>query len=1026
MADWFGKTPSAPDANVDTPGSRASPASVQPTHATHDDDTITEHIVKTTLDRSRIGKAISRWISLGEGNLLAVRCNYVVFALATLLTWAFAIICFADDNATSYFAFGKSWIAQNFTWLYMSTQDAWAIFLIFLCFSRFANVKLGRDDEKPRFDDWTWFCMLFTCGVAVGLFVFGTSEPLYFYRLTTGTYASLDKTTVDSTDAQRAQQAIFMAVFHWGLHGWVPYILLALSLGLASFRWNLPLTIRSAFVPLLGDHALGLTGDFIDSMSIATTTFGVCTSLGLGVSQLSEGLQYLKKLTCSVHTNCIDAGGSWSIASHGPNNCFNVPDPAAITASCDAPWLLDAHTRNQSYYVIIALITIAATFSVITGLDRGIKYLSQAAFGCGSVVLLALLYGDNTWYLLNVMTQTVGFYFQWIIQVGLDCMAFEQLNFEWRGPGTNVLWGTDGESSSLSVVTRAGLAANLADSADCGMKINPCSMGFVALATVQALNNYFADSNDLIGKGAYDLLRADGMSRTDLQNLAFQYQALSGLPNLVAGVPCGSGWNTTHYDDFTKEIFSPHPVVGTELEVAWSIHSTWPKCPADTYGNTAEWGACATYEITCPKTRSFFNDADENFLQWWTIFYWAWWITWAPFVGFFVALISRGRTVREVIIGGFFAPTLFAIIWFSVFGGLAIKMERVAEMALNAKPDVASGTVSCAEHYASGTPVSPDAKALAVQGYYMLSCLGGNDQIYKLVEPYWGITGVLQIALWFSLVIYFLTSSDSGSMTDDIISASGLSATYIPIWQKVWWCFTEGVVAIALIATGGRLRALQHVSIIMGMPYTVLLCFLVPATYRLLKHDMGDADILESKRFNTQLLDITEFFTPRVKTPIPGTNAFLTLCIAALVPGIGLHKAMLHTKPEKKATAMAYAIVSQLLYLGWFVLQLTEIDSVRFAFSSTLGWVLFTFFLAIVASTRIAMRTKYNIWGSALEDLWVSLCYPFAIAQMQHQAETDGVNSPGYFEHIDDLVSELTKIKTFKYAATATSTDAKV
>merc|ERR1712167_507408 len=179
-------------------------------------------------------------------------------------------------------------------------------------------------------------------------------------------------------------------------------------------------------------------------------------------------------------------------------------------------------------------------------------------------------------------------------------------------------------------------------------------------------------------------------------------------------------------------------------------------------------------------------------------------------------------------------------------------------------------------------------------------------------------------------------------------------------------------------------------------------------------------------RFNTQLLDITELFTPRVKTPIPGIKALLALCIAAFVPGLGLHKAMLHTKPDKKVTAMAYAVLSQLLHLGWFILQFTEIDSARFTFSATLGWVLFTFFLAIVASTRIAMRTTYNIWGSALEDLWVSLCYPFAIAQMQHQAETDGVDSPGYFEHIDDLISDLTKIKAFKYAATTTSKDAKI
>ena len=196
------------------------------------------------------------------------------------------------------------------------TQDVWCGFLIYLCFSRFAKIKLGKDNEVPRFNDFTWFSMLFTCGVAVGLYVFGVAEPLYFYRQPTswlpGSSYAHTKVSIDN-DANRAQQAIFMAVYHWGIHGWVPYILLALTVGIVSFRWGMPMTIRSCFYPLLGDHSLGLFGDMIDALSIATTTFGVCTSLGLGVSQLSSGLGFVKNIGCDMAVNCAAAGGSWCV-----------------------------------------------------------------------------------------------------------------------------------------------------------------------------------------------------------------------------------------------------------------------------------------------------------------------------------------------------------------------------------------------------------------------------------------------------------------------------------------------------------------------------------------------------------------------------------------------------------------------------------------------------------------------------------------------------------------------------------------
>ena len=175
---------------------------------------------------------------------MQIRFNWVSSLMAVIILWGFAIACIASDQAAVDFALGKSWVTQNFTWLYIGTQDVWCLFLIYLAFSRFADIKLGADDEKPRYNDFTWFSMLFTCGVAVGLYVFGVSEPLYYYRTPLSWSVGVpEKSNVD-TDAQRAQQAMTLTVYHWGIHGWVPYILLALLIGVVSFRWGMPMTIR--------------------------------------------------------------------------------------------------------------------------------------------------------------------------------------------------------------------------------------------------------------------------------------------------------------------------------------------------------------------------------------------------------------------------------------------------------------------------------------------------------------------------------------------------------------------------------------------------------------------------------------------------------------------------------------------------------------------------------------------------------------------------------------------------------------
>jgi choline-glycine betaine transporter len=1039
-----------------------------------------EEQVKKMLSRSPLNACLRRWLSCGKGVVCAIKMNWLTSIMATAITWGFAAMSIDDENAEVKFKEGKNWVSSNFTWLYIGTQDVWCAFLIFLTFSRFGKLKLGKAEEKPRYNDFTWFCMLFTCGVAVGLYVFGVAEPLYFYRQPTKWHDwnydyAVTKTGVEN-DAMRAQQAIFMAVYHWGIHGWVPYILLALLIGIVSFRWGLPMTIRSCFYPMIGDHALGVVGDFIDAVSISTTTFGVCTSLGLGVTQLARGMQFLKDIGCDREEKCVDAGGKWDITRYGWENCFcptdstdpdNIVygatwgDSTCVTQStledCTIGFLRDGTGSDkfeEALYAIITLVTVVATFSVLTGLDKGIKFLSKVAFSLGCIVLLCAIYADNTWYVLNVMVQTTGYYLQYVIQVGFDCEAFQQLGFEFQPDGAqaywaNRYWGSSGADSAIGRIEAAGFDVSIAGSNDCGEQPNPCNQGVVAISLAAAMyaaqhvNATRSETN--LGTQSSKLLETYQMSPMSISRttaLYGEFVTLYGQSNVdaMSGIPCGSGiaipanetsgaeYNPT-LDAYSQQVFAfgaigddicDNALSTVECSAFWRSPKgwqapMWPRCPETVVKDAQNWGTCDAYEYNCAITRTYFGDTNAMFMDWWTIFYWAWWITWAPFVGFFVAIISRGRTVREVIVGGFFAPTLFAIIWFSVFGGLAIKMERVAEVALQVRPNVQFATATCAEHYTPywkipWGPISPEAKALAGQGYYMLHCMDKDDQIYYLMQPYKNIAGFLHVVLWLGLVIYFLTSSDSGSMTDDIISASGLKASSIPLWQKVFWCFTEGIVAISLVAgaAGAKdsMQSLQAASIIIGLPFTFLLCMMVPGLYRALKREMGDEDIIQSMRFNTQLFDICELFMPNGGSPATPMKHVTSILTGLLFPGVAVFRAMVCAYPDAKLSAIGYAFAVEVLHLLWFALHIVQVDKDEYAW--VIAWLCMTGVILLIALCRGELRRKYNIWGSPLEDLFCVMCmYPMVCAQIQIQAETDGEGMPTYFASADEIEAEM-------------------
>ena len=385
-----------------------------------------------------------RWLSVKVGNFYLFQMNWVVAALASLLLWSFVIVGVVNPDGLrqAFNVEGQPWITQNFTYLYILTQDVWLVFLLYLAVSKYGDLKLGKENEKPRYNDLTWFSMIFCSGIAVGFYIFGSGEPLYFYRQPTywksWTYDyNIRKTGGALDDAQRANQSIFMALFHWGWHGWIPYILFAINVGVVSHRWGLPMTVRASLYPLIGEHIYSSLGDLVDATSMACTTFGVCTSLGLGAYQLAMGLKYMERQYYGTDTL--------------------VTDKAFMCMLC-------------------AVITLCATLSVVTGLNRGLKTLSQIAMSLCLIILMFVLFADNTGYLLNVFVQSIGYYLQYIIQAGFDCEGFQQLAYEFDS--SNVLWGSS-PTNLQAKLTTAKFGNVTFSSADCGIQKNPCTEGQV-------------------------------------------------------------------------------------------------------------------------------------------------------------------------------------------------------------------------------------------------------------------------------------------------------------------------------------------------------------------------------------------------------------------------------------------------------------------------------------------------------------------------------------------------------------------
>jgi BCCT family betaine/carnitine transporter len=509
---------------------------------------------------------ISTDYEVGQDNIVAkigplgLDIHNPVFAISALAIIAFVVLTLAfKDSVEPIFANVLSWLTANLDWFFISAGNILVLACIGLAISPLGKVRLGGTEATPDYSYKAWFSMLFAAGMGIGLMFYGVSEPLTHFGTAMGGVTMEDGVRTDWSplggavgDAAGAQRlAMAATIFHWGLHPWAIYAILALGLALFSYNKGLPLTIRSVFYPLLGERIWGWPGHIIDILAILSTMFGLATSLGLGASQAAAGLHYL----------------------------FGIP------------------LGSTTQIVLVIGITAIALTSVLAGLDAGVKRLSE----------------------INMML--AGLLLLFVILVG----------------------------PTLAIFT--GFFSNL---------------------------------------GAY-----------------IQY---------------------------------------------------------------------------LPALSNPFGRPDANYSQGWTAFYWAWWISWSPFVGMFIARVSRGRTVREFLVSVLIVPSLACILWMTVFGGTAITQL------------VTDGYQAAAN------------AALPLQIFLMLDAL-----------PLAQISSFIAIVL---VIVFFVTSSDSGSLVIDVIAAGGKVDAPTP--QRVFWCLFEGLVAIALIM-GGGLVALQAMAVSTGLPFTLVL-----------------------------------------------------------------------------------------------------------------------------------------------------------------------------------------------------------
>ncbi len=513
---------------------------------------------------------------------LGLRTDPTIFFVSSAIMVVFVLaLVIIPGPIGELFAAGRVWIVSNLGWFFILGVNVWLGFLIWVAVSRFGHIRLGGRDARPEFDNLSWFTMLFAGGIGTVLMFWGVAEPITHF-------SNPPLPGIEAYSREAAEDAISISIYHLGLHTWTIFTLPGLAFAYFIYRYRLPIRVSSVFYPLLRDGIYGPVGKTIDIFAVLGTLFGVAVSLGLGSSQIAAGLSAL----------------------------FGWEDGVTTTV------------------LILAVLTGVAVTSIVAGLDKGVKFLSNLNIGMAIALMFFVLITGSTLFLLRGIIETVGLYF------------------------------------------------------------------------------------------------------SNLPRLAFWNDMLSNLD------PAGEGWG---------------------------------------------WQGS------------------------WTVFYWAWTVTWSPFIGLFVARISKGRTIREFVMGVLLAPSLFTLIWFSIFGWQAMEIDGIGPEARAAIGD-AAGQLSAAVG---------ESVPLAMFAFF---------ENFPFVQFIQGFAVII-------VAIFFATSSDSASLVIDMLCTG--EAKPGPVGQRVFWGVSEGLVAAMLIVLAGDsgITALQEVITVIGLPIFILVFLMIPSIILGLKQE---------------------------------------------------------------------------------------------------------------------------------------------------------------------------------------------
>ena len=333
------------------------------------------------------GSGLMQGLHSGMG--LAAKGMVVAFVVFTILNVEFA---------NEIYSAIRDWIQASLAWYYIVVVMGLVLFCLIMMFSRFGSIRLGDDDSRPEFSNFSWFAMLFSAGVGIGILFFGVAEPIFYFD-NSGAFGYPNNPHADvagatSMDLTRAIHAMRVTYFHWGFHGWAVYVVVGLCLAYFGFRKKLPFTMRSALHPIIGDRIYGPIGHGVDLLAVFGTIFGVATSLGLGVNQMATGLNVL----------------------------FGV-DPGIWTQ-----------------IILIVVISLIATVSAVSGVGNGIRIISEWNIWLSLVLLAFFLFGGPFKWLMGFFVTSLGDYIWNVIPMGFWTAGTEK-EIAWQGGWTIFYWG---------------------------------------------------------------------------------------------------------------------------------------------------------------------------------------------------------------------------------------------------------------------------------------------------------------------------------------------------------------------------------------------------------------------------------------------------------------------------------------------------------------------------------------------------------------------------------------------------------